>query len=154
MHRDHHMRQELSKRAATNRRAFSFFRSSHEFSKLTTLIYTSTPVDKVHVVQDSNLVDSISKDLFFEDRALILEEAESSLKRGYSIGFLRATSVSGQYEITSRVNSGSAMEKALLKKWLNSQIQSDLQKQIDKGREEVQSKYYEVKSKRPSLDKY
>lgn len=154
MHRDHRLREALANKAVSNRKGFSYFRSSHTFARLTTLVYSSSPKGNIHFVDRNNLVSSIERDLFFEDESTRIIEANHLLEKGLEIGFLKPTPIPDQYELTPHVNSGTALERALLKKWLNNQLQLDLQKKMKHSREEIQDKYRAEKNKRPSIYKF
>lgn len=150
MHRDHELNKSMN-HAQSNRKMFNFFPQSHTVSKLQSLISAARVGETGLIVTEGELKDNLSQDLFYMDNTAIEEEAKLVLDFGLKIDFLETTADKYQYRIKAKGNRRDKLEQILEEKWINRQLNDELEREKEMVIQEIQLKYKVEKQKDKKL---
>lgn len=142
IHRDHELNKRMKNRVLSNRKMFNFFPQSHPVSKLDSLIFAARIEETGLTVSEDELIENLSKELFYLDDGVIKNEAKSILSLGLRIDFLEKTTIEpNQYRIKAKSYRADKLAQIFEEKWIKNQLEEELDGMKETAIEEIQSKY-------------
>lgn len=143
VHHDTELNKAMTGPVRSNRRAFCVFPQIHIVAMLRSLVRYASPGNYGLTVNASVLKESLSKELFYMLDRYITTEVDKIIKKGLEIRFLETTNETDCYKIVGRGNSSrrDVLESVLEEKWLEYQINADLERKEEDAMTILREKY-------------